>query len=100
MDQSYKLHCLKFSSFFYQITFYLTILQKLDRRQRRQLPNEKALYPLCFELMSSSDEEDDEGIRRKLNFIADDTQDHISEVSLNGIVRVVCFKLSREDSIL
>lgn len=50
--------------------------------------------------MSSSDEEDDEGIRRKLNFIADDMQDHISEVSLNGIVRVVCFKLSREDSIL
>ena len=65
-------------------------LQKLRRRQRRQLPEEKVTYPLCLELMSSSDEDEGILVRRRRSFLTDAAREHI---------KTVCHHFHNEQSI-
>ena len=65
-------------------------LQKLRRRQKRLLPEEKVTYPLCHELMRSSDEDEGTLVRHRCTLLTDAAREHI---------KTVCHHFHNEQSI-
>ena len=65
-------------------------LQKLRRRQKKPLLEEKVTYPLCHELMSSCDEDEGILVRCQRSFLTDAAREHI---------KTVCHHFHNEQSI-
>ena len=57
------------------------------------MPEEREEFPLTYELMSSSDEEDGERIHKIKNFINSPTLRHVKEVNLFLLVSIMALSV-------